>query len=169
MTKIDKKFFDNTPIQVARNILGKKIIINAKEAIITEVEAYGGSDDMASHAYKQTPRSTLMFDEPGKIYVYLIYGMHYCLNFVTSPKGIAGAVLIRSIYINGTEVSGPGRTTSSLGIDLSYNGLDIFESDSCALIDCGYSNKIYVSSRIGISKDTDKPWRFYYNGFSIRT
>jgi DNA-3-methyladenine glycosylase len=144
------------------------------------VEAYGGSKDPASHAFRgKTNRNAVMFGEPGHAYVYFTYGAHYCLNFVTSPgRSKASAVLIRAIQptsgINemaekrGTSVltqlaSGPGKLCQALGIDLNSNGTDLTSPESRIQVHetRGGVLKIAKSSRIGINRATEKLWRFY--------
>lgn len=160
MIRLDKEFFNSDPVTVANNLLGKKIISGDRSAIITEVESYGGADDPASHAFKKTPRSKLMYDEPGLVYIYLIYGMHYCLNFVVSPKGIAGAVLIRAVHTDSHVINGPGRVAKYFNLDSSYNGCDISKSSILAVYDIDYKVNVFSTPRIGISKAKDKKWRF---------
>src|SRR6185369_1253902 len=105
-------------------------------ARIVEVEAYLGERDAASHARRgPTPRAAIMFGPPGRLYVYLIYGMHHCMNFVTEPDGTAGAVLIRAAEpLPGrageraraaAPMRGPAKLCSALGITRAHNGLDL--------------------------------------------
>jgi DNA-3-methyladenine glycosylase len=108
-TKIPISFFSRSTLLVAPDLLGKVLCVQAKEGLVTgrivETEAYL-ADDPASHSYKgPTPRSSIMFGPPGRVYVYFIYGMYEMLNFVTEPDGQAGAVLIRAIEpISGEEL-----------------------------------------------------------------
>ena len=89
---------------VAQALLGQRLVrmLDGQHlsGLICETEAYGGADDPASHAYRRTPRSAIMFGPPGVAYVYFIYGMHHCLNAVTADDGHPGAVLIRGIIPN---------------------------------------------------------------------
>src|SRR5690554_1081815 len=99
---LPSSFYRRDPLEVARDLLGKKLVREYAgqrlEGVITEVEAYFGDGDTGSHASRgQTARNTVMFGEPGRAYVYLVYGMYWMLNVVTSPSGVAGAVLIRAI------------------------------------------------------------------------
>src|SRR5487761_1007342 len=133
-----RSFYSRSPIIVAKELIGKslvRILENGQkmEGIIVETEAYGGSRDPASHAYRGiTPRNEVMFGEAGHAYVYFTYGFHNCLNFVTGKKGIATAVLIRAIEpTKGIEImsrfretailnqiaSGPGKLCQALAID----------------------------------------------------
>ena len=113
--RLKKSFFDSDTNKIAQELLGKKIVRifddgSRIEAIITETEAYHGFEDKASHASrKKTERNKIMFDRAGLIYVYLIYGMHWCVNFTTMPSGFPAAVLIRGIAVedNGKLPLGP--------------------------------------------------------------
>ena len=140
-------FFERSTLEVAPELLGAVLCVRANGAEcagrIVEVEAYLGEDDLASHAGRgRTPRSEIMFGEPGIAYVYLIYGVHHCLNFVTEGNGTAGAVLIRALEpLSGRKemahrrgldparcsdreiASGPGKLCAACGIDLAWNGL----------------------------------------------
>ncbi len=136
---------------------------------IVEVEAYGGSDDPASHAFRRkTPRNTVMFGPGGVAYVYFIYGMHYCLNIVTGSQGEAAAILVRALEplenITG-RTDGPARLCAALGIDRQCNGLSL-DSDTLWL-ETGDSplpsHEIVQCPRIGInalSPAAQWPWRF---------
>jgi DNA-3-methyladenine glycosylase len=128
MRKITQKvlgrdFFNRPTLKVAKELLGKFLTrrINGKEIalMITEVEAYDGPNDKASHAScGKTERNKIMFGEAGKWYVYFTYGMHWMLNIVTGPKNYPAAVLIRGTK----EISGPARITKFLKIDKKFNG-----------------------------------------------
>ena len=120
---LDKKFFDRSSVVVAKDLLGKYLVrsIDGKKVVskIVETEAYEGLEDKASHAHRgQTPRNTPMFGEPGTIYVYFTYGMHWMLNITCGKKGHPSAVLIRGVE----DCIGPARLTKKLGIDKMLNG-----------------------------------------------
>jgi len=149
---IQKDFFKGKARDVAKKLLGKTIEINGIKGIITETEAY--EDDEASHAFKKTKRSEIMYDGYGKIYVYLIYGMHYCLNITCDEKG-PGAVLIRGIG----DIKGPGRVCNFFKIDKSFNYTEL--NDKVKVYDNDMKFKIKSSERIGISKARDLKWRFF--------
>lgn len=141
-----------------------------------ETEAYT-RDDPACHACNgMTKRNAAMFGPPGHAYVYFTYGSSYCLNFVTQPQGIAEAVLIRAMEpLDGIEImmknrgrqklkdllSGPGKLTQALGIDIRHNGLDL--TDSCLLVVEGTRepDEVVRTTRVGITKAADRLWRFY--------
>ena len=147
---LSSSFFGRDAVTVARELVGCRLVVRSggEEVAgrIVEVEAYGGEEDPASHAGRgRTPRSAIMFGPPGFAYVYLIYGMHHCLNFVTGADGTPGAVLVRAMEPQagrdlmaarrGLDPSrardkdlcaGPGRLCQVLGIDLGWNGLPLF-------------------------------------------
>lgn len=157
------EFYNRSVVEVARDLLGQKLVVGELEGIITETEAYGGSDDEASHAYRMTKRSAIMFGPPGYTYVYLIYGMYHCLNVVAEDVGQAGAVLIRGLMLPGKiHLNGPGKLCRYLGITQGYNGIDVTCNESLSIthgvpvLDADY----IATPRIGISKAVHNPWRF---------
>lgn len=179
------EFFIRDTRLVARELLGKVIYhrINKKvyKAIITETEAYHGAGDLACHCSKgKTKRTSVMFDHPGLIYIYLIYGIYYMLNIVTMPKNFPAAVLIRAV--KNLQVSfdmkkfekinhptdGPGKLTKQLQIDGRLNNKLLTPNTGLWVVDEGIeipADKIQTGKRIGIDyagKWKDKPWRFYY-------
>lgn len=154
MAKLGAEFFSRNTVEVAKDLLGRYLVRNINQEIsvcrITETEAYIGAIDKACHAYggRITPRTRTLYASPGTTYVYLIYGMYHCLNFVTEPEGIAAAVLIRgctpvfntdtiamarfgiseaqmSAYQRKNFMNGPGKMCKGLSIDSSCNGLPI--------------------------------------------
>lgn len=173
MKPLTPEFFFRDTLLVAEELLGKIISLNGSSARIVETEAY--KDDPASHAFKKTERSALMYDTYGHVYVYLIYGMYECLNFTTEPFGKPGAVLIRALKpISGIELmkkrrktselthlcSGPGKLSLSFGIDRRLNGTEI--GDKVKIYDDGFVvRKIGCSSRIGIKDALNLKWRFF--------
>ncbi|MCL4344572.1 MAG: DNA-3-methyladenine glycosylase [Nitrososphaerota archaeon] len=183
---IDRNFYLRETTEVAEGLLGQLLVRtigkNLMAVRITEVEAYKGLLDPASHAYRgREGRAKIMFGDVGLAYVYLSYGVHYCLNVVAKSKEQeAGAVLIRSgepvigyqfmkMFHNKDKCkisSGPGNLTKSLNIIGAYNGYDL-TSGTDLHISQGWLNegeKIIRSFRVGISKATDKKWRFLIAG-----
>jgi len=162
-----EEFYARSALKVAKDLLGchlhrrlpSGIILSAA---ITETEAYT-VDDPACHAFKgKTKRTEVMFGPPGRAYVYFIYGMYYCLNVVTEPEGIPGAVLIRGLQ--GTGLNGPGKICKHWQIDRELNGVNLLSPDSPLWITKrpdGLKLKIQKSVRIGISQAQDRLWRFY--------
>lgn len=150
----------------AKGLLGATLSFQGKSGCIIETEAYRGMDDPASHAHKgPTPRSSIMFGVPGVIYVYLIYGMHHCLNIVTEPEGTPAAILIRGLQLeDGTLIQGPGRVCSYLGITRALNGA-LLNTEKSLSLELSHTSFPYTStSRIGIEKGLDKLWRFIVDG-----
>jgi DNA-3-methyladenine glycosylase len=171
---------------VAKDLLGKKLVRTIRNnnmqfrlaGIIVETEAYGYSDDLASHAYVgPTGRNKIMFGDVGKAYVYFTYGNHFCLNVSARRSKVeAGAILIRGIEpVEGIELmrqfrpvddiysltSGPGKLTQALNITSLLNGTDMTNSESEIYIEFGKRPKrIVTTPRIGITRALDKEWRF---------
>jgi len=164
MKKISKNFFSKDTEVVAKNLLWKIIQVWDKAWIIFETEAYKGLCDEASHAYtKKSERNKLMYDTFGFVYVYLIYWMHYCLNFTSDTR--PWAVLIRWVIDLETwkKYDWPGKLTKFFWIDKSFNGLDLENNNKIAVFDKGVNIKnIKQTPRIWISKAKDKLWRFIW-------
>jgi len=182
----DLDFFFRDPVGVARSLLGRdlKTTLGGVETAgrIVEVEAYRGRDDPASHAYRgETPRNTHMFLDGGHVYVYFIYGVHYCVNIVAEKSGVGSGVLIRALQpLIGMEAmrrrrkvendrnltNGPGRLCQALGIDRSFSGEHCLRSERIRLEDGVLvpSDQVVCGPRIGISKAIELPWRFWIRG-----
>ncbi|MFA5021877.1 MAG: DNA-3-methyladenine glycosylase [Patescibacteria group bacterium] len=174
--RLPQNFYNQSTRQVAQQLLGKFIVstINGKKiiGIITETEAYVGLNDKASHASRgKTPRNEIMFGEAGYWYVYLIYGMYYCLNIVTEHKNYPAAVLIRALTLlperQGVKTDGPGKLCRALKINKTLNGQAAFGNKVRVWIeDRGLKIKpsqIKKSPRIGVDyagEYKDKLWRF---------
>jgi DNA-3-methyladenine glycosylase len=182
----NSSFYQRPTEVVARDLVGKKLVRtirnNKKQfrlaGIIVETEAYGYSDDLASHAYVGlTGRNKVMFGNVGRAYVYFTYGNHFCLNVSARRSKVeAGAVLIRGIEpVEGIELmrqfrpvddifsltSGPGKLTQALNITSLLNGTDMTNSESEIYIEFGKRPKrIITTPRIGITRAVDKEWRF---------
>lgn len=173
---INNDFFQEDTLQVAEKLLGKVLVRNIDgkrlSGRITEVEAYHGPDDLACHASKgKTKRTEVMFGEPGMIYVYMIYGMYFCLNIVTMPCEFPAAILIRGIEpIEGSEemiknrnlvddkknklTDGPGKLCQALRIDRKLNGGILGKKSGLWVEDDGYvlnEKNITRSKRVGVS------------------
>lgn len=164
VTKIEpliQSFYNRDVVEVAHELIGKKLIFGNYQGIITETEAYRGSDDEASHAFKgQTKRTAIMFGPPGYIYVYMIYGMYYCLNIVTQETGQASAVLIRGLKLRDIHLDGPGKLCRHLGITKKDNGISLLDNSDYYVSSGVKIDNIAITPRIGIKKAIDKPWRF---------
>ena len=155
------EFYERNCVEVAKDLIGKTLVIGQVEGIITETEAYRGADDPASHAFGGiTKRSHVMFGPAGYTYVYLIYGMYHCLNVVTEGVGQGAAVLIRGLKIPDFNLNGPGKICRHFNITREYNGIDLTTNNNIYIIP-GIENPPYIATpRIGIKKAVDKPWRF---------
>lgn len=176
--RLDAEFFNQNTLKVAKSLLGKILCVkNGKKinrGVITETEAYRGEDDLACHASKgRTKRTETMYQKAGTVYVYMIYGMYFCLNLVAEDENYPAAVLIRGILpypstsdVEGRHIiSGPGRTCRYFGIDKSFNGLNVF-GDKIWLEDWSIKvaqKDISTSKRIGVDYAKhckDYLWRF---------
>jgi DNA-3-methyladenine glycosylase len=174
--RLPHAFFNRSVHEVARGLIGCRLFYRGCGGIVVETESYE-RDDPACHAYVGlTPRTEVLFGPPGRAYVYLSYGIHALLNAVAEPEGEAAAVLIRALEpTTGIEAmrkrrgprpdhdlcSGPGKLTEALGIGLSENRADL-ASDPFLLLppDKGWASEILTGPRIGITKATERPWRF---------
>jgi DNA-3-methyladenine glycosylase len=181
MERVEKQFYEIPALALAEKLLGKIFVrmLPGNTAIkgrIVETEAYLGLNDEACHAWRgKTERNRSMFRDPGTLYVYFTYGNHYMLNIVSEPEHLAGAVLIRAMEPvegvrfmqkqRGTEtltnlMSGPGKLTKALGIDLRSNGKDLFgEEFYIENAPPVPENLTGTSQRIGISRSRELPWR----------
>lgn len=162
-TALQPRFFAQPTIDVARTLLGCSIQFGPHDGIITETEAYLPEGDRAAHAFRgRTPRTEVLFGPPGRAYVFLIYGIHHCLNVVCEPEGIPGCVLIRAVHGWG---GGPGKLTRHAGITLAHNGTPL-----TILPPADPPAQILVTPRIGIRQSRELPLRFVldttirYNG-----
>jgi DNA-3-methyladenine glycosylase len=158
---LDSLFYQQDVVDVAKSLLGKKLVFHHFQGIITETEAYRGRDDEASHAFKGiTPRSQIMFGPPGYSYVYLIYGMYHCLNIVAEAEGTAAAVLIRGLKLPHIHLDGPGKICKHLGITKAHNSMNVMSNQDFYITE-GVGPVTYEATpRIGIKKAVDKLWRF---------
>jgi DNA-3-methyladenine glycosylase len=165
--RLKREFYLCDVLEVAPQIIGKYMVVRMPGGTfgryrVTEVEAYRGIEDRACHAFKgKTPRTQIMFNEGGYLYIYLIYGMYWMLNIVTGEENNPQAILIRGVE----TISGPGKLTKSLGIDRSYYGEDLTKSERIWFEESGETPIIKTSPRIGIDYAGEywasKPWRYY--------
>ncbi|MCK6462950.1 MAG: DNA-3-methyladenine glycosylase [Candidatus Pacebacteria bacterium] len=177
---LSSEFFQRDTLKVAQELLGKVLAVEnggkILKGIIVETESYIGEDDLACHASKgRTKRTETMYQKAGTVYVYLVYGMHHCLNIVTEKEDYPAAVLIRAVIPVSTSnvdskdvaISGPGRVCRYFGIDKSFNGSDI-SSDKIWIEDAGIKiapKNIEKSKRIGV--DYAKHCKNYLWRFSL--
>ncbi len=191
--RLDLSFYKKDAITLAQNLLGKWLVREiGEQRIVTkivETEAYMGVEDKAAHSYnnRRTERTEVMFGRAGRAYVYMIYGMYYCLNVVAAQEEIPQAVLIRAVEpleglkiikknraIKSTKIqdltNGPGKLCQALDIDKSLNGTDLVYENQLYIIDNQEKFKIVSSKRINIDyaeEYRDKLWRFYIKGNSF--
>ncbi|ROZ89336.1 DNA-3-methyladenine glycosylase [Gordonia sp. OPL2] len=162
----------------ARALLGTVLVGHGVSARITEVEAYGGRDDPASHAYTRTPRSEIMYGPAGRLYVYRIHG-HFCANVVTGPREQGSAVLIRAgEIVDGLDLArlrrptakadrflgrGPGNLTRALGISMDDLDSDLDDGTPVCLLRSRPVARRSVSAgpRVGVRLAADVRWRFW--------
>jgi DNA-3-methyladenine glycosylase len=157
--RLAQSFFERDSTEVAPDLLNKIFVVGNKSGRIVEVEAYT-QDDPASHCYRgRTKRNEVMFGPAGHLYVYFIYGMHYCVNIVTGHEGDGQAVLVRALISEGVDprlTNGPAKLCRYLGIDMAMNGAraDIRDDGMPPPTDP------IVTPRIGIKKAADWPRRW---------
>lgn len=186
MKPLPKSFFDKPTVEVAKNLLGKVLFHRTAKGIIAgrivETEAYLHMDE-ASHSFKgKTALNAMMFDSPGRAYIYFTYGMYHCFNIVTNKKDTGEAVLIRALEpILGIDLmkknrkkenvkdlcSGPAKLFIALGMKKEQNGSSLISSKSeLRLMQDDTLKRITIASakRIGIKKAADKKLRFYIKG-----
>ncbi len=179
---LPRSFYNRPTDTVARELLGKYLVRRLGDEYligkIVETEAYIGEDDPACHAARgYTNRTSIMYGPPGYAYIYFIYGMYNCLNAVTEREGFPAAVLIRALEpVRGIErmktfrqradlhslTNGPGKLCQALQVDRSLNGTDL--CDEILFITPGEDipeHQIMRTSRIGIRKGVEHPWRFF--------
>ena len=185
---LDRAFYLGDPRSVAVALLNKVLVCRSRSGRIVEVEAYLGSIDPGSHAYRgPTPRNGVMFGPPGRMYVYRSYGMHWCANAVCRPEGVGEAVLLRALApVSGVAemrlarsrgqlhpladrdlCRGPGRLCQALAVTGASNGADLVTGDLGVWIgDDGMAPPAApgVSRRIGLTKGAEHPWRYFVVG-----
>ncbi len=183
MKNVARSFFERPPDEVAHDLIGVHMVVRHGETLTTvrivETEAYGGEDDAASHAYRgRTARNAAMFGPPGHLYVYRIYGMHWCMNVVTQGSDVPGAVLLRGAELVQTHdvalagdqlrvLKGPGNLTKGLDVTGEDDGRDCFAPAARITFHAAPGPERYVtrrSERIGISKATERLSRYYLEG-----
>lgn len=170
-------------VRRARALLGRTIHGHGVSVRITEVEAYGGMEDPASHAFTRTPRSEIMYGPAYRLYVYRSYGIHFCANVVTGPNEIGAAVLLRAgEVVDGLDVArarrggakddvqlarGPGNLAQALGITLADLDTDLLDPEAAGVHlgpEVRRRPRVAAGPRVGVSKAADVPWRFWIEG-----
>ncbi len=189
--RLDRDFFNRETITVAKELLGKFLVTDLEEGRVVgkiiETEAYMGIDDLACHASKgETPRTKVLFQEVGHLYVYLNYGIFWLTNVVAhTPAGVGGILLRAAEIIEGQNVAierikknkfvkvndkiatGPGKLSVAFGINGDFHSLDFTKSDKIHIEDRGksvFERNIIAAKRVGVDYAKhckDYPWRFY--------
>ena len=163
--RLTREFFHRDCLTVAPELVGKLLVrrIGGEElrVRILETEAYRGEEDKACHASKgRTPRTALLYGEPGRMYIYLIYGMHWLMNVVTGEEGQPQGVLFRC----GEGFLGPAKLTKHLHVGKELNGQPLYDNPEIWVEDDGLRPQIRTAPRVGIDyageEWRDKPWRF---------
>ncbi|PRY63805.1 DNA-3-methyladenine glycosylase [Knoellia remsis] len=185
--RLPRDFFERPVLDVAPDLLGCVVRHGDVAVRLTEVEAYAGTRDPGSHAFRgPTPRTQVMFGEAGHLYVYFTYGMHWCANLVCGPEGEASAVLLRAgeVVAGETVVAerrpgvvardrarGPARLTRTLALDRAQDGLDVCAPDSPVVVSAPsepHEATVRTGPRVGVSgpggDGTAYPWRFWLEG-----
>ena len=188
---VPREFLGRPAVDVAPDLLGCVLEHQTADGLVavalTEVEAYAGEADPASHAYRgRTGRNAVMYGPPGHAYVYFTYGMHFCMNVVCLPEGTASAVLLRAGRVVAGEglarhrrpvdgpardlARGPARLCQALGIDRALNGADLCDPASplrlrkSAAAHSAEDTLIRTGPRVGVREGADVPWRFWLDG-----
>ena len=182
--RLPRRFYRRDPREVAPELLGKVLVRDGRAGRIVEVEAYCGSEDPGSHAFRgRTARNATMFGPPGGLYVYFTYGMHWCANAVCGDEDEGVAVLLRALApVRGLEemrasrpaartdrdlCSGPAKLCMALGLDRAFDGADLVTGDrGVAIVDDGTPPPAQPSHglRVGLSAGADLPWRWWVPG-----
>jgi DNA-3-methyladenine glycosylase len=187
--QLTRDFYNRNTLQVARDLIGMRLVRNLDPGrvvgVIVEVEAYRGEEDQGCHARAGlTPRTRIMYGEPGHAYIYFTYGMHWMLNFVTEEKGFPAAVLIRAIALQEGEkfvamrrrnrpperwTDGPAKICQALDIDGRLNGCDLCSETAPILVEnprgkVDIELNVTTGPRVGLNNVPEPwksiPWRF---------
>lgn len=184
---VDRSRLALSSLELAPRLLGAVIASDVGGETVrirlTEVEAYAGSDDPASHAFRgPTPRTAVMFEEAGHLYCYFTYGMHWCANIVCGVEGSAAAVLLRAgQVVDGLAVAqrrrpasrqerdlarGPARLATCLALGRDQNGVDLCDPTATVRLESlpEVMGAFATGPRVGISAATERPWRFWTPG-----
>lgn len=176
---LTREFFARPVLEVARDLVGAILVHDGVAVRLTEVEAYDGPGDPASHAFRgRTARNEVMFGPPGHLYVYRSHGLHWCANVTTGPDGVPSAVLLRAGRVTrGTEIAserrgesvpdvrlarGPGNLGQALGISGALNGADLTAGDALHITEAGPRGRVvFAGPRVGVSSAAEIEWRFW--------
>ncbi|MDD7921899.1 DNA-3-methyladenine glycosylase [Actinomycetospora callitridis] len=189
MTLLDASDLSVDVLEAAPRLLGAELVADTPEGEVrvrvVEVEAYRGADDPGSHCFRgQTPRNAVMWGPAGHLYVYFVYGMHFCANVVCVTEGEAGAVLLRAGEVisdlglaharrptaRGRDAElarGPARLCALLGLGREHNGIDVLSSSSPVRLETGQrvpDAEVRTGPRVGVAAGQERPWRFWVAG-----
>lgn len=189
MTLLDASDLSVDVLEAAPRLLGAELVADTPEGEVrvrvVEVEAYRGADDPGSHCFRgQTPRNAVMWGPAGHLYVYFVYGMHFCANVVCLTEGEAGAVLLRAGEVisdlglaharrptaRGRDAAlarGPARLCALLGLGREHNGVDVLSASSPVRLETGQSvpgADVRTGPRVGVAAGQERPWRFWVAG-----
>ena len=189
MTLLDASDLSVDVLEAAPRLLGAQLVADTPEGEVrvrvVEVEAYRGADDPGSHCYRgQTPRNAVMWGPAGHLYVYFVYGMHFCANVVCLTEGEAGAVLLRAGEVisdlglaharrptaRGRDAElarGPARLCALLGLGREHNGIDVLSASSPVRLETGQrvpDADVRTGPRVGVAAGQERPWRFWVAG-----
>lgn len=186
---LDRAALADDVLPAARRLLGCELAADTPQGEVrvrlVEVEAYRGADDPGSHCYRgKTPRNEVMWGPAGRLYVYFVYGMHFCANVVCLRDGVAGAVLLRAGEVlsdtgaaharrptaRGRDAElarGPARLCALLGLDRENNGADVLDPASPVRLSAGGAvsdGDVRSGPRVGVAAGQERPWRFWVAG-----
>ncbi|GAA4943734.1 DNA-3-methyladenine glycosylase [Actinomycetospora succinea] len=186
---LDRSALADDVLPAARRLLGCELAADTPQGEmrvrLVEVEAYRGADDPGSHCYRgRTARNAVMWGPAGHLYVYFVYGMHFCANVVCLQDGVAGAVLLRAGEVlsdlgaaharrptakgrDAELAKGPARLCALLGLDREANGLDVLAPSSPVRLEAGTpvpDADIRTGPRVGVAAGQERPWRFWVAG-----
>ena len=188
-TLVDRATLAVDPLEAARVLLGCEVVADTDDGEVrvrlVEVEAYRGQDDPGSHCYRgRTPRNAVMWGEAGHLYVYFVYGMHFCANVVALEEGRAGAVLLRGGELlsdpgvahvrrptaRGKDAElarGPARLCTLLGLGREHDGVDVLDPASPVRLEPGErvpEDGVRTGPRVGVAAGQQRPWRLWVAG-----
>ncbi len=189
MTLLDASDLSVDVLEAAPRLLGAELVADTPEGEVrvrvVEVEAYRGDDDPGSHCFRgRTPRNAVMWGPAGHLYVYFVYGMHFCANVVCLTEGEAGAVLLRAGEVisdlglaharrptaRGRDAElarGPARLCALLGLGREHNGVDVLSASSPVRLEPGRrvpDADVRAGPRVGVAAGQERPWRFWVAG-----
>jgi DNA-3-methyladenine glycosylase len=193
-TLVDRASLAVDPLDAARRLLGCELVADTDDGEVrvrlVEVEAYRGQDDPGSHCYRgRTPRNAVMWGPAGHLYVYFVYGMHFCANIVALDDGRAGAVLLRAGEVlsdrgiahvrrptaRGRDAElarGPARLCTLMGLRREHNGVDVVDPSSPVRLEPGEQvpdDDVRAGPRVGVAAGQQRPWRLWVAGSSAVT